>query len=305
MLRNSLLALFSLLAALPGTTPAQQPETAAALERTVLLPTQYPTSMILIPAGSFPRGMESEEFDEKPVRQIYLDDYLIDKYEVTVAQWGEYQQSTGTEIPEWTVQNSANRQDHPIAFVTWFDAEAFCTWAGKRLPTEAEWERAARCDDGRKYPWGDGLDSFRTNYFQSYDPFERSAGTILTTTPVGFFDGRLHEAYQTRSGASPFGVQDMVGNLWEWVNDWYYPTYYIDAPDRNPKGPEEGVVKSARGGSYAVDASHIRPSYRARNDPKLKGPDQGFRCAGDAPSTAVENRSWGALKRRYPVPVSP
>ncbi|NKB66508.1 MAG: SUMF1/EgtB/PvdO family nonheme iron enzyme [Candidatus Latescibacteria bacterium] len=281
----------------------QQEDPRAGLQRTVELPTGFPTSMVLIPEGSFPRGAESEEFDERPVREIYLDAYLIDQFEVTVAQWGEYQRATGNQIQEWILQDTKSRQVHPITFVTWYDADSFCSWAGKRLPSEAEWERAARCDDGRKYPWGDGLDSYRTNYFQSNDPFERGFGTILATNPVGFFDGRLHEGYQTRSGASPFGVLDMVGNVWEWTNDWYHSSYYVDGPDLNPPGPEEGVVKSVRGGSYAVDASHIRPTYRARDDPILKGPDVGFRCAQSVANTSVELQSWGAIKQAHPLPV--
>lgn len=274
------------------------------LDRSVRLPTGYTTQMVLVPAGSFPRGAEGEEFDEQPVRMIYLDAYLIDKYEVTVAQWNEYQQATGTQIGEWNLQNTAGRQNHPITFVTWADAYNFCAWAGKRLPSEAEWERAARCDDGRKYPWGDGLDSFRSNYFQSGDPFEAGLGTILNTTPVGYYDGSLRGDYQTRDNSSPFGAYDMVGNVWEWTNDWYHPSYYTNGPDRNPTGPEISNVKAVHGGSYATDASHIRPTYRARDDPKLKGPDVGFRCAQNAvPGTAVGARSWGAVKRQ-PRPIS-
>ena len=267
-------------------------------ERIVRLPTGFATEMVLVPTGSFPRGMEGEAFDEQPVRHIHLDAYLIDKYEVTVAQWGEYQQATGTQIPEWVLQNTVARQNHPITLITWYDADAFCKWAGKRLPTEAEWERAARCDDGRKYPWGDGLDSYRANYFRSADPFERGLGAILSTNPVGFFDGTDRDGYQTRDGASPFGAYDMVGNVFEWTNDWYNPSYYVHGPDTNPQGPREGVVKAVRGGSYGVDASHVRPTYRARDAPDFKGPDVGFRCASSVQAgTAVQHRSWGTVKR--------
>ena len=269
------------------------------VERTVSLPTSWATTMVLVPAGFFPRGMEGEAFDEQPVREIYLDEYLIDKYEVTVAQWGEYQRDTGALIPEWTLQNTVARQNHPITLVTWYDAAAFCQWAGKRLPTEAEWERAARCDDGRKYPWGDGLDAFRANYFQSDDPFEHGFGAILSTNPVGFFDGSNRDGYQTRDGSSPFGAYDMVGNVFEWTNDWYHPNYYAISPDTNPKGPDEGVVKAVRGGSYAIDASHVRPTYRARDAPNFKGPDVGFRCAASTSlgtGTMLRRETWGAIK---------
>ena len=274
------------------------------LDRSVRLPTGFTTEMVLVPAGSFPRGAESEEFDEQPVRMIYTDPYLIDKYEVTVAQWAEYQNATGYQIGEWNLQNTKGRQNHPITFINWYEAAAFCEWAGKRLPTEAEWERAARCDDGRKYPWGDGLDSFRSNYFQSGDPFEAGLGTILNTTPVGYYDGSLRGEYQTRDNSSPFGAYDMVGNVWEWTKDWYHSSYYTNGPDRNPQGVELSNVKAVHGGSYATDASHIRPTYRARDDPNLKGPDIGFRCAMSvAPNTAVQAWSWGLVKRR-PQPIS-
>jgi sulfatase modifying factor 1 len=273
------------------------------VERVVRLPTGFATQMVLVPAGSFPRGAEGEAFDEQPVRQIHLDAYLIDKFEVTVAQWGEYQQATGYELREWVLQNTVKRQVHPITLVNWFEADGFCRWAGKRLPTEAEWERAARCDDGRKYPWGDGLDAQRANYFQSGDPFDRGYGTILSTNPVGYFDGSDRDGYQTRDGSSPFGVHDLVGNVFEWTSDWYHPSYYALGPDTNPQGPELGVVRSVRGGSYAIDASHVRPTYRARDDPILKGPDVGCRCAMTVPlDTAVRAQSWGAIKRN-PQPI--
>jgi len=279
---------------LPGSLWSQMDT--ESLQHQVPLPSGDLVDMVMIPAGSFPRGTENEEFDEQPVRMIYLDDYLIDKYEVTRDQWQKYQQDTGFMLAEWVLQSSASQADHPIVFVTWFDANSFCEWAGKRLPTEAEWERAARCDDGRKYPWGPGLDERRANFFGSNDPFDRGVGNILQTTPVGYFDGSIRDGYQTRSGVSPFGVHDLVGNVWEWTNDWYHSSYYADGPAENPQGPENGVVKSVRGGSYAVDASHVRPTYRARDDPLLKGPEVGFRCAADMNVTAVTPTSWANVK---------
>lgn len=285
------------------------------LERSVPLPTGYQTEMILIPAGSFPRGSLSEEFAEQPVREIFLSDYLIDKYEVTVGQWGEFQRDTGISIPEWNFQNSANRQDHPITRVTWFEAVDFCRWAGKRLPTEAEWERAARCDDGRRYPWGDGLDSFRANYSGSGDPFEAGLGVVLQTTPVGFYDGSVRDGYPTRDGSSVFGVHDMVGNVFEWTFDWFSGRYYGISPDRDPRGPIVGelrdpadpdsgvfsetdlIVKAVRSGSYATDGSHVRTTYRAPDPPDLRAFDRGFRCAQSSLATGIDANSWGSIKR--------
>ena len=253
----------------------------------VPLPTGYLTEMVRIPAGSFPRGAEGEEFDEQPVRMIFLDEYLIDKYEVTTGQWDQYQEDTGVMIPEWTLQSSPRRRVHPIVFVTWYDAAGFCEWAGKRLPSEAEWERAARCDDGRKYPWGDGLDDHRANFFQSEDPFEAGIGTILQTTPVGFFDGSNRDGYQTRSGASPFGVQDMVGNVWEWTSDWMNSVYHV--PERpetrdNPTGPPTGTQKTQKGGSFLCHRSYCnryRVAARSSNTPDSSTGNLGFRCVRD------------------------
>ena len=119
------------------------------IERTVSLPTGWATTMVLVPAGFFPRGMEGEAFDEQPVRDVYLDEYLIDKYEVTVAQWGEYQRDTGALIPEWTLQNTVARQNHPITLVTWYDAAAFCQWGWQAI---AHGSRVGACRALRRRP---------------------------------------------------------------------------------------------------------------------------------------------------------
>lgn len=245
--------------------------------------------MILIPAGEFPMGSSpsdpATQNDQIPIHTVFLDAFWIDREEVTNGQFRKFVAETGykTEAeklgwgwvvyPDWVKRNGASwhspegpganvdaRLDHPVVQVSWNDARAYCNWAGKRLPTEAEWEKAARGSDGRLYPWGNTFDSRRAN---------TNNGGNGTTLPVGSYP----------SGVSPYGVLDMAGNVWEWVNDFYGEHYYRDSPSKNPQGPEQGQNHVLRGGAWIDNEVLARAPYRLQLEPFYSGIAVGFRCA--------------------------
>jgi len=156
--------------------------------------------------------------------------------------------------------------NHPMVNVTWFGARAYCEWYGWRLPTEVEWERAARGEDGRPFPWGDGIQPGNANYYSSHDIFERVVGGAGGTTPVGFYNGQLYGDFQTYDSASPYGLYDMAGNVWQWTGDVYVGTHY----------------RYMRGGSKIDYAYNLRVWMRNSAGPDYYSPSVGFRCVQDA-----------------------
>jgi formylglycine-generating enzyme len=227
--------------------------------------------MVTIPAGAFLMGNPEGKgrADERPQRSVHLDEFAIDQVEVTNERYMAFVKSTGHRNPPnpygtGPLLSPKGIEQLPVVQTTWYDAKAYCSWAKKRLPTEAEWEKAARGTDGRLYPWGnEPATAKRAN-------FDREWAEEKTLYPVGSLPG----------GDSPYGVKDMAGNAREWVSDWYDADYYQHAPDRNPQGPDKkGVVRSIRGGSWHSPESDITASARGRGGFALQTHGTGFRCA--------------------------
>jgi formylglycine-generating enzyme required for sulfatase activity len=222
-------------------------------------------SMAVVPAGEFTMGSTTGDADEQPVHKVYVNAFLMDKYQVSVGHYARFLDATHYEVPaEWSIMNRPQHQSRPIVNVDWGDADAYCTWAGKRLPTEAEYEKAARGTDGRIYPWGN----------EPPTQFHATSGKEVwsnhsAVTPVGTLE----------EGKSPYGVYDMAGNVWEWVSDWYDPNYYKTSPKQNPTGPPTGWHKVIRGGSWGSGPKDLRSAERETHVPSFRGYGTGFRCA--------------------------
>jgi formylglycine-generating enzyme required for sulfatase activity len=251
--------------------------------------TPYPTmivdahgaAMVLVPAGEFLMGSESWSGSEKPAHTVYLDSYYIDQYEVSVGAYAEFLNEVGNQIEgvagkahwveepdpdlhlhrvEGVWQADEGRANHPMNEVTWFGARAFCEWRGARLPSEAEWEKAARGTDGRTYPWGEEEPTCLMANF---------AGCYYDSVPVDSYP----------EWVSPYGAYNMAGNVHEWTNDWYDPEYYANSPYENPTGPESGDYKIFRGASWFNGNFQTRTTYRYPKLPVLTYMANGFRCA--------------------------
>ena len=241
------------------------------------------TELVHVHAGPFEMGSEGGFSNERPVHTVELDGFYIDKYEVTNAQYEAFV-TTGDGLPsDYADDNSFNGPQHPVVGVSWLDAQMYCGWAGLRLPTEAEWEKAARGSDGRTYPWGEGIDGDKANYQNSGDAFDNG------TTPVGHYP----------DGVSPYGAFDLAGNVWEWVWDRYDGEYYASSPSSNPQGPSSGSFRVLQGGARLGNLGFLRAAYRRGVGPAASGSVVGFRCAqteGQVPATSVAPRFWGEVK---------
>jgi len=222
-------------------------------------------TMVYVPAGEFEMGSEDGNPDEQPVHTVYLDPYWIDQTEVTNTQYKLCVQAETCEAPSGEYYNDSDYADHPVVGVDWYDANNYCTWAGRRLSTEAQWEKAARGTDARTYPWGVGIDCNKASYFDCKD----------ITTPVGSHP----------EGASPYGALDMAGNVWEWVADWYDESYYRNSSTSNPTGPASGDYRILRGGAWDTYGRNLRASYRFWYEEDLRFNSFGFRCA--TPKTQI------------------
>jgi iron(II)-dependent oxidoreductase len=215
--------------------------------------------MVYVPAGEFLMGSSEEDVqkfllefiyrtpqrfeDEQPQHVVDLDSFYIDKYEVTNAQYRIFVETTGRKPSIYLDTKPYNQPDQAVMGVSWEDAEAYARWADKRLPTEAEWEKASRSTDGRYWTWGN-----------EWDP------TKLNANDAGAVDGYVYNAPVGKypQSISPYGAYDMAGNVFEWVSDWYDKEYYKYSPKVNPKGPESGENHVARGGSWDVNKDFTR-----------------------------------------------
>ncbi|MBA5869971.1 MAG: SUMF1/EgtB/PvdO family nonheme iron enzyme [Nitrospira sp. CR2.1] len=239
-----------------------------------------PEELVVIPAGPFVLGTNRGGFDEQPERKIYLDEFRIDRYEVTNAQYAAFVKATGhrkSGPPSRYAKNTLRMRgvNQPAVYVSWEDAKAYCEWRGRRLPSEAEWEKAMRGPDGRLWPWGNVEVPNAANWARVDDGFEVAA-------PVG----------RVKSDASPYGVMDGAGNVMEWVNDWYLEGAYAAASERNPESPEYGTYKVLRGAAYTSSGSDLRITARSKMMQDFRDETIGFRCAQ---SSAENVRSSGGV----------
>ncbi|MBI1821960.1 MAG: formylglycine-generating enzyme family protein [Nitrospirae bacterium] len=227
--------------------------------------------MVLVSEGTFVMGSPPVESDpdESPQRTIFLNSFYMDLYEVTHGQYKNYLKAIVSDakpvVPVF-MDNPAliTKDDQPVNGVSWTEARNYCQWAGKRLPTEAEWEKAARGERGLKWPWGNEWVDKAANVQGEEDGFKYTA-------PPGKFE----------KGRSPYGLYDMAGNIGEWVEDWYDGNYYLSGPFQNPRGPEKGKFKGYRGGSWDDGSMNVRTAKRFQAAPHQTSAVIGFRCAKD------------------------
>ncbi|MBM3137342.1 MAG: formylglycine-generating enzyme family protein [Chloroflexi bacterium] len=225
--------------------------------------------LVYVPAGEFLMGSADTDtnrdiYSEEPQHKVYLDAYWISKTQVTNAMFNE---CVSSGICKYSVSKTTNPNyldplfnNHPVVYISWSMAQTYCTWTGGRLPTEAEWEKAARGPEGQRFPWGSELARIK---------FANAGDEIGNTTPVGSFP----------YGKSFYGALDMGGNVREWVSDWYAPEYFKISPQINPQGPEEGEKKVLKGACYQDPWRYSRAANRLSHEPESPGAVRGFRCA--------------------------
>jgi len=230
--------------------------------------TPHQPELALIPAGWFLMGSKQGQENEQPVHRVWVDDFYLATCQVTNFEYGLFLGGTGNTAPPFWNDPNLNHPEQPVVAVSWFEAVRYCEWLSSltgrnyRLPTEAEWERACRGDvDGKLYPWGDAPPQSRPHYDKLW---------ITGPEPV------------RRSQPNQFGLYEMCENVHEWCSDWFAADYYANSPARNPQGPETGVRRSSRGGSWRHHVKISRCSARSSIPPEFQYADYGFRLACDA-----------------------
>lgn len=208
-------------------------------------------------------GSKNGDVDEVSVHEVYLNDFYIDIFEVTNALYNVCISDGVCDVPNSGYYQYSDYSDHPVVNVTWAQADQYCKWRGGYLPTEAQWEKAARGGDERTYPWGEEVDCTKANY----------RTCVGNTAKIGSYE----------SGKSPYGVYDLAGNVWEWVADWYDDNYYQYSPSSNPLGPTSGKYRVIRGGSWSFRIDDLPAYNRRESDPDSDRNTIGFRCAKDVP----------------------
>jgi serine/threonine-protein kinase len=229
--------------------------------------------MVYVPGGTFEMGSTEGDDDEQPVHEVTLDGFWLDQTEVTNAQYAFCVADGDCEESDYADDADFNGDNYPVVGVSWHDATAYCEWAGARLPTEAEWEYAARGPEENIYPWGDEFDCSLGNFDDETEiddfvvPGGEGCDGYVRTAPVGSFS----------DGASWCDALDMAGNVWEWVADWYGD--YPSDPQTNPTGPETGEYRLLRGGSWLSNPYYVRGATRGGSHPDPRYFSLGFRCA--------------------------
>ena len=220
-------------------------------------------NQVYIPAGEFTMGSGAKSI-EIEAHKVYLDAYWIDQTDVTNAMYAICVSSgTCTHPARYdTYFDNPKYADYPVVYVTWYAAQTFCAWEGGTLPSEAQWEKAARGWDGRPYPWG-------------------TSAPDITLLNYNGDHGDIVSAYDYLIALSPYGLVQMSGNVRQWMSDWYKRNYYSISPHKDPQGPDTGRYKSLRGGAFDDDFQEVETTYRAYHDPTSAGQDRGFRCAFD------------------------
>ncbi len=260
----------------PGTPTSQNGQQAA----TETIKGKDGAPMVMVPAGPFTMGSNDGLPSERPEHSVTLDAYYIDRYEVSLQLYGTFLLDAKHDAPStWDDEAATTVGDRPAVGMGWADAAAYCAWAGKRLPTEAEWEKAARGTDGRRYPWG------HMQPFVDIANYNRGiwvSEAITLAGVTGGVEGMSVRHGLKEGGKSPYGLHHMAGNAAEWVADWYDREYYSKSPERNPPGPSSGEKKVLRGGSWADLPIALRVSARMSAEPEFQDRTIGFRCARDA-----------------------
>jgi len=244
--------------------------------------------MVFVPSGQFQMGATGPNAltDEQPAHTVYVSGFYIDRYEISNAEYRRFIIATDRAAPRvdapWADAYNWSGSDyppgtgeHPVVLVSWHDAAAYAAWAGKRLPTEAEWEKAARGGmNGKIFPNGDRLELSHANFFKSYLRTRK-------LRPIGSYE------------PNALGLHDMAGNVWEWCQDWYAEDYYKNAERIDPRGPAHGQYKVFRGGGWMNEATFLRCAQRGKNSPDHRSPALGFRCVRSAPQSETRGGSAG------------